>query len=418
MTQEAAADRPQVGLRSLGLSVYAPTLLFAIGQGAVIPIVALAASDLGASVALAGFIAALRGIGVLAFDVPAGWLVARFGERMAMAVGTIIVAASLVGSALAPSPLVFGIFTFIMGCGWSVWLLARLTYVTDVMPVTMRGRALSTLGGLNRVGNFIGPFIAILAIQLMDLEGAYLLHFVSAVAALGMLVLFVKDAGPPPLPEHTSPLHVVSIVRDNASVFVTAGLGVTAIQVLRAARQIVLPLWAVHIGLDSSAVSVIFGISLGMEMLLFYPAGSVMDRLGRKWVALPCLGIMSLGMALIPLTQSFWALAAVGIIVGFGNGLGSGIVMTLGADFSPALGRAQFLGAWRLFGDLGTAGGPLMVAATTGVLSLGAASLLTAGFGVVGGLLIIFRMPEPLHMHRASRAQRKSEETPAPQGVP
>lgn len=399
----AEAGQPAVTLRSLGLPVYLPTLLFAIGQGAVVPIVALAARDLGASVALAGFIAALRGIGILAFDVPAGWLVQRFGDRRAMTAGTALVAVSLVGSAWGHSPLVFGAFTFLMGCGWSVWLLARLTYVTEVMPIEMRGRALSTLGGVNRIGNFIGPFIAVVAIKLMGLEGAYLVHFITALAALLMLVLLVKDALPagasaaPASPGHGN---VVHIVRNNAGVFFTAGLGVTAIQVLRATRQLVLPLWAEHIGLGASDVSVVFGISVGMEMLLFYPAGSAMDRLGRKWVALPCLAIMSLGMLIIPLTHEFWTLTLVGVLVGFGNGLGSGIVMTLGADFSPAAGRAQFLGAWRLVGDIGTAGGPLIVAGATAALGLAPASVLMGAIGIGGAALIFLRMPEPLRMYR------------------
>lgn len=398
----AHAGQPAPSIRSLGLPVYLPTLLFAIGQGAVVPIVALAARDLGASVALAGFIAALRGIGILAFDVPAGWLVQRFGERRAMTAGTIIVAVSLLGSAWGQSPATFAAFTFLMGCGWSVWLLARLTYVTDVMPVEMRGRALSTLGGINRIGNFVGPFVAVLAIKLMDLEGAYAVHFVTALAALLMLVLLVKDApGGGSLPAQAGHGNVVHIVRQNSGVFFTAGLGVTAIQVLRATRQLVLPLWAEHIGLEASQVSAVFGISVGMEMLLFYPAGSAMDRLGRKWVALPCLAIMSLGMLAVPLTHEFWSLTLVGVLVGFGNGLGSGIVMTLGADFSPPIGRAQFLGAWRLVGDVGTAGGPLVVAGATAVLGLGPASVLMGAIGIGGAALIFFRMPEPLRMRPA-----------------
>src|SRR5688500_20351969 len=85
-------------LRSLGLSVYVPTFLFAVGQGAVIPVVALAARDEGASLAVAGFIVALRGIGILSVDVPAGWLVARFGEQRAMVFGSGLVIDALLGS--------------------------------------------------------------------------------------------------------------------------------------------------------------------------------------------------------------------------------------------------------------------------------------------------------------------------------
>ncbi len=383
-------------LRSLGLSVYVPTFLFAVGQGAVIPIVALAARDEGASVALAGFIVALRGLGVLAFDIPAGWLVSKFGEQRAMVFATVLVIIALAGSALAPGVWAFAAFTFLMGCGWAIWLLARLSYVTDVMPVNLRGRALSTLGGVNRIGNFAGPFLGAGAALFMGLEGAYLVHFISAVLATALLIVLIRGENVYPSTAHEH-VNLSNVVRENARVFLTAGTGVTAIGALRATRQGVLPLWGDHLGLDESAISLVFGISVGLEMLLFYPAGSVMDRWGRKAVALPCLGIMSLGMTLVPLTGGFWSLTFVGLLIGFGNGLGSGIVMTLGADFSPEVGRAQFLGAWRLCGDVGTAGGPLMVAAATGVASLGTASVLMGAVGGAGFLLMLLVMPETLH---------------------
>ncbi len=385
-----------MSIRSLGLSVYVPTILFAIGQGAVIPIVALAVLDLDASPAFASVVVALRGIGILLFDVPAGWLITRFGERRAMVGGTLLVVSSLAGSAVAPNALFFAGCTLLLGCGWSIWQLARLTYVSDAVPVQMRGRALSTLGGVNRVGNFIGPFIGAAAIAWIGLDGAYYIHMITAAAALALLIVLMRGADDGKgVPEHER-VQLLQVVRENANVFITAGVGTTAIQMLRAARQGVLPLWADHIGLSDEAVSVVFGISTGMDMLLFYPAGSAMDRWGRKAVAIPCLAFMSVGMLLMPLTGSFATLAVVGLIIGFGNGLGSGIVMTLGADFSPVLGRAQFLGAWRLCGDLGTAGGPLVVAGLTAGATLGVSAVAMGVLGALGASLFYLRVPETL----------------------
>ena len=117
-------------------------------------------------------------------------------------------------------------------------------------------------------------------------------------------------------------------------------------------------------------------------MTLFYPAGFVMDRWGRKFVAIPCLAILSVGQLLVPLTHEFWSLALVGVLLGFGNGMGSGIVMTLGADFSPAVGRANFLGVWRFIGDVGTAGGPLLVGGIAAIATLGAASVAIGATGL------------------------------------
>ena len=94
----------------------------------------------------------------------------------------------------------------------------------------------------------------------------------------------------------------------------------------------------------------------------------------------------------------------VGALLGFGNGMGSGIVMTLGSDFAPASGRAAFLGVWRFLGDVGTAGGPLVVGAVAGALSLGAASSCIGVIGLAGAVLIATRVPEPLHAIRAEAA--------------
>jgi hypothetical protein len=67
-----------------------------------------------------------------------------------------------------------------------------------------------------------------------------------------------------------------------------------------------------------------------------------------------------------------------------GNGLGSGIVMTLGADAAPVVGRGQFLGAWRLCGDIGNTGGPLLVGGLAALASLATASVVIGVLALVG----------------------------------
>jgi MFS family permease len=388
-------ERPPT-IRSLTATVYLPTFLFAVGQGAVIPIVALAARDVGASVPVAGLIVALRGIGTMLFDVPAGQLVGRLGERKAMVVGTGLLLVSLGGAVVATSPPIFGAFMFIMGWGWSMWLLARLTYVSEVMPIQLRGRALSTLGGVNRIGNFVGPFLGALAITQMGIDGAYYVHIVLLTLGLAVLLLIRDPHGRAEVGGHT-PTGVGTIIKDHSSVFLTAGVAATCISVLRSSRHAVIPLWAEQVGVDAAGVAVIFGISSALDMTLFYPAGMISDSFGRKRVAVPCLTLMATGFLLLPLTDSFVTIILVGLLIGFGNGLGSGIVMTLGADFAPEGARAAFLGVWRMVSDVGQAGGPLVAAAVAGVATLGAASLSVGALGLAGAAVMLFTVPEPLH---------------------
>ena len=74
----------------------------------------------------------------------------------------------------------------------------------------------------------------------------------------------------------------------------------------------------------------------------------------------------------------------VALLIAAGNGLGSGIVMTIGADTAPVVGRAQFLGGWRLCGDIGGTSGPLAFSALAAVLPLAAACVVVGLVGLAG----------------------------------
>ena len=136
-----------------------------------------------------------------------------------------------------------------------------------------------------------------------------------------------------------------------------------------------------HLGLSAGHASIVYGIAGGVDMLVFYPAGKVMDVRGRRWVTVPSMVVMGLSLLAIPLTSGAVSLTVVSCILGFGNGIGAGMVMTLGADYSPDIGRAQFLGIWRELSDLGAVGGPALLSGVTAAVALGPA---IAATGVVG----------------------------------
>ena len=109
-----------------------------------------------------------------------------------------------------------------------------------------------------------------------------------------------------------------------------------------------------------------------------------MDRLGRMSVVAALLSVISVSFLALPLAETKGALLAVAVIMAIGNGLGSGIVMTLGADAAPRHDRAQFLGAWRLMGEAGHAGGTLGLSAVTALVSLPVAAVSLGVVGLVG----------------------------------
>jgi MFS family permease len=164
---------------------------------------------------------------------------------------------------------------------------------------------------------------------------------------------------------------------------------------VRTARRVLIPLYGADVlGLDVAQIGWISSLASAVDMLLFYPVGLIMDRFGRKFAIVPSFFIQGVGLALIPLTGGFTSLAVVAGLIGFGNGFGSGTMMTLGADLAPEDSRAEFLGIWRLIGDLGFTSGPLIAGNVAGMLTLPAAALVMAGSGFTATLIFLFLVPE------------------------
>lgn len=388
-----------LSLRSIAPSAFGPALLYGIGQGAVFPVIALSARELGASVGAAALVVALVGIGQVLGDLPAGALAARVGDRRAMIGASLVTAVALGACVAAPTVALLGAAILVTGLAGAVFGLARQSYLTEAVPLRMRARALSTLGGTHRIGTFVGPFLGALVTARYGVDGAYWL-FVAAAAAAAWLIVVVPDV-PRLGPVATMPAapvpSVLGVARAHLPVLRTLGVAALLVMAVRQARQSVLPLWGEQIGLDVSTVSLVVGLSGAVDMLLFYPAGSVMDRLGRAWVGVPSMLVLGLAHALLPLTTSLVPLIAVALLMGVGNGMGAGLVMTLGADASPVVGRQAFLGAWRLVADVGIAGGPLVVAAVAAASALGPASAAVGGLAVLAaGALTRWVPPHPV----------------------
>jgi MFS family permease len=376
-------------LRSVALPAFAPATLFGLAEGAMMPVIAASSFHRGASTAVAALVAGLLGIASFATNIPSGILATRVGERKAMLVAAVVTAVGL-GVCIPDlgrgpvSLAVYGLGVFCIGSASSVYALARQAYLTEMVPIHMRARALSTLGGTMRIGLFAGPFIGAGAVALIGLSGAYYVG-IAAILVAAAIVLRVPDLELSEAKRTASAqVHTADIIRRHWHVLVTLGLGVLLLSAIRQTRQSVIPLWASHIGLSPTTSSLIYGVAGAIDALTFYPAGKVMDLYGRRAVAVPCVVIMSSAFVLMPLTHGAVSLLVVAMVMGFGNGIGSGIVMTLAADTSPEIGRLTFLGVWRELADAGAGIGPLILAAVTALAGLGA-GLIVSG-GAVGAL--------------------------------
>jgi MFS family permease len=398
--------------RSIALPALLPSLLFAIGEGSIIPIIPAIAQDLGAGLAFAGFIAAMIMVGELIGDIPSGWIVSRIGERRAMVGASLVSIIGVTTCIVASGPWMLGVGIFLLGLSTATFALARHAFMTTFVPQQYRARALSTLGGTFRAGWFVGPFIAAGLIALTSHpEIVFWVHLACAAIVIVLLVVMPDptagaEARARSVGTHeTEGEHLVAeesnglfrTIWNFRGVLVRLGTGVAILGALRASRSVILPLWAVSLGLPESTTALIIGLGGAMDFALFYASGQVMDRFGRLWSVVPSMLGMGIGLFVLAFTHDLqhavgWFIG-VTVLTGLANGIGSGILMTLGADLAPRNDPAPFLGAFRFTGDAGTAGAPLLVALVVAVATLSLSTAIIGALGVLGAGLMLRYVP-------------------------
>jgi MFS family permease len=396
-----ASPRPATARRGeLLRAVYLPTVVLSFADGMLIPVLPLFVAGMGAGFALVGLALAAEAIGMLIGDVPAGSLLRRFDRRTTMLAGVALVAVAVALLPSAPEVVTVIALRLAAGFGGALWSISRHAYLTEVIEPQTRGRALAAFGGATRIGYFVGPAVGGVVAASFGYGATFGLY---ALVALGALVLCALSLEPRAArssePQHrlghrAALLHVLRMQRGTLLV---TGAGHVMAQMVRSARRIVLPLYgATVLGLDVEAIGYVLSAAALLDVLAFPVAGMLMDRFGRKWAIVPSFALQALGFALVPLAGSFLGFLAVAAVIGLGNGIGSGTMMTLASDLAREGTVGEFLGVWRLIGDAGSMGGPVVVGAVADVLTLSSAALLIAVVGFGAAAVFAWGVPETM----------------------
>jgi MFS family permease len=187
---------------------------------------------------------------------------------------------------------------------------------------------------------------------------------------------------------------VGAMVRTHWRDLSAAGIAQIFAQMIRAGRQLLIPLYGKSLGIEIGTVGTILSIAAALDVAMFIPAGFMMDRFGRKVAAVPSFAVMAIGMLVVAAAFDFRSLLLGAAIIGFGNGLGSGTMMTLGADLAPPGAVGEFLGFWRLIGDSGQSGGPIIVGTTADLFGLTTTALILSGIGAAAALTLALLVRE------------------------
>nr|MDJ0757223.1 MFS transporter [Ardenticatenaceae bacterium] len=387
--------------RPLILPLFLPSLFGALLLGIVQPVLPLYLQSGGASLAVIGTVISARPLGALIFGLPGSGILSRYSMRKTTMGGLVVVVFSLLGMSRVTA--FWGLFALwlLAGMGLSLFEIGRHQFIAHWIDNRFRGRAVSVLGGSARLGSTIGPAVGGLAAEAYGFDVPFLIMAGLALCSLVVVYFFLPELTEPGGGREFSLTGYLGELRETAWIYrrllVAAGSAQLIMQMVRQGRQVFIPLFASGIlGLNVANVGLVMSIGSGFDTAFFWTSGIIMDRFGRKAAIIPGLFVQLLGFLIMPFTFSFWSLAAVSAFLGFGNGITSGTMLTLGADLAPEQRRVSFLGIWRLSSSLGFTLGPNAVGLVAQWFTLSPASWVISAFAGTGIFLFWRFVPETL----------------------
>ena len=363
-----------------------------------IPVLPLYLADVGLSVGIIGVVLGAAGVGSLIGGLPAGSFIVRVGEKT---VALTSLAAIGISSALLGIPetaILLIVLQMTFGAGTAGLRLASQTWVTQRLDAGVRGRAMATMGGSVRTGFFLGPLLGGVLVDLVGFTTTFIVA--GLLTTIGLLSLLLQPPEDETLAKRDSGRQKQGILKTLAAHRrLLAKTVVVPILVLtvREGRQTVVPLIGEDLELSATAVGALVAVGAAADLLLFPVSGILMDRFGRLWGMVPAFGLTSLGLVALGFAwfaSSLIGVIGAGVLMGVGNGMSAGSILTLGSDLAPKDATAEFLAGLAAIQSIGRAIGPIVVGIVAGSISLGFSALTLSGLSALAIIWLVFVIGE------------------------
>jgi MFS family permease len=368
----------------LVFDVYIPSTLAAIARGAMITTIPLYLISLGYSSTYVGIGTAAIAIGNLILDLPAGKLAKKIGERKLMNISLILSSFAVLMIYLESYLVIF--LAMLYGAGRSLWLFSRRYVISYYLEYEVRGRASALIGASERLGTFLGPSLAATILSFSSYDEVFLVCFI--ITLIASLLNVASSLIRVELEEKTSKQEEIKL---NLSSLLSLLSMQILIQGIRSSRTILLPLVGKYLlSLKDNEVALAISLSGFLDVISSYPSGYIMDRKGRHVNALISFSIVAVGFVLLALSYDQISFFLASMIIGLGNGFGSGLLITIGGDISNKMGKEKgvsFLAFWQFIGDSGSAAFPSLIGSLAELASI---SILSISISVISLYIAFF----------------------------
>jgi MFS family permease len=372
----------------------------ALGFGIVAPAIPLFARDFGVGTTAVGLAVSAFAFFRFVSAFGGGTLVERFGERLVLAAGLVIVAVTTGLAGLAGSFPVFLGLRAAGGVGSAMFTVSALSLLLRVAPASHRGRAAATWQGGFILGGIAGPAAGGLLAELSPRLPFFLYAgFLLVAGAVAVVMLrAAPDASDPGeggaqgvADLHAGPLALRTALRSRAYIAaLVANLGVGF--VLFGVRNSLVPLYVTE-ELGRTVAWAGAGLLAGSlaQALGLLRSGRLVDGWGRRPSLILGSSVATASIAILVLPPALGAFLLSMALFGLAASLLGSAPAALVGDVSPARG-GRVVAVFQMSADLGGIVGPLAAGWLTEVASFQVAFAVTAAV-LAAGLVAALAIP-------------------------
>jgi MFS family permease len=370
------------------------SFLVAIGFGLIIPAIPIFAKTFGVTNTLIGLIISSFAIMRFLSGLFSGKLVDRFGERLVLGTGLLMVSVFtlLAGLAQTYGQLLF--FRTAGGLGSSMFSVSAGALLLRVVGDDQRGRAQSLYNGGFIAGGVAGPAFggALLAISPRAPFFIYTALLIVA-GTVSLVFLHEKRLGKSAQEEDNGgPALTIREALKIRPYLYSLFLAFLGSWIFFGMRSSILPLYAIDdLGVSTAVVGLSFTLALIAQGTVMIRAGKYSDKNGRRPVILIGFAITLLSLILLTLSTNVTFYLISMLVLGFGAGFATSAGAIVGDVIKGKSGKVYAF--WQMAGDAGMMVGPLILGVAADLFTYRTAVLVSA---IVFSLaiLIAIKIPE------------------------
>jgi MFS family permease len=284
----------------------------------------------------------------------------------------------------AQSPTALFFCRFFQGVGGAMVFPVVLAYVGEISPKDREGTYMGIINIAFFGGLGFGPLLGGMLYDLLNIRATfYFMGFFTTLAFIMALVFLPraepwrKTTGKRPQLFDKELLSSPTIQGIGAFRLVTTfGIGL---------NWAFLPLYAENIlDLSGSQIGVVISVNVMISAILQGPAGMLADKLNRKTMVFWAGVFTALLLILIPVSNTFWELFWVNLMIGIASGISMPAIMALATMEGKKAGMGTVMGTVTTFHSLGMISGLLCGGLMFDWFGLNSAYALAAMVGLAG----------------------------------